>query len=449
MIFEELVLYNFGVYRGRQVLDLSPPSRTQPVILIGGLNGAGKTTLLDAVQLALFGKRAPCASRGVGAYDKYLRAVIHKGAPQSEGAAVELAFRHQHEGVEHHIRIRRRWHSTAKSLRERLEVDRDGTCDTLLSAHWAEAVDQFVPVGIARLVFFDGEKIAALADPNTCAETLGAGIHGLLGLDVLDRLLSDLSVYERRQRLKLLTDADRRVIQASEDRLRQLADERDGLVLERGERQNALDGARKTLAAAEARFQLHGGELYDKRTQLESRREALSRQFEDLRTELLERAADFGPLLLVPELVRDAARQAAIDAAERDAVRMRSLLAVRDEKVLESLRHDSIDDATLTRVHDILAEDRRRRIPASTSGTLALPDSVCHELSRMARTALPETKERLVDALSRASAIQTELDLVERDLVQSPREAGRCESLSRSRQSRGGPRDRRTCNTIQ
>ena len=53
MIFDEIVLHNFGVYRGRQSIQLAPPSADRPVVLFGGLNGAGKTTLLDALQLSL------------------------------------------------------------------------------------------------------------------------------------------------------------------------------------------------------------------------------------------------------------------------------------------------------------------------------------------------------------------------------------------------------------
>ncbi|PSN09147.1 ABC transporter [filamentous cyanobacterium CCP5] len=47
MIFRELVLQNFGPYRGRQVINLAPVDAAQPIILFGGMNGGGKTTLLS------------------------------------------------------------------------------------------------------------------------------------------------------------------------------------------------------------------------------------------------------------------------------------------------------------------------------------------------------------------------------------------------------------------
>ena len=59
MILDELVLHNFGVYRGRHVFELTPKSKDRPVILIGALNGSGKTTFLEGLQLAFFGKLSP------------------------------------------------------------------------------------------------------------------------------------------------------------------------------------------------------------------------------------------------------------------------------------------------------------------------------------------------------------------------------------------------------
>ena len=198
VILDELVLDNFGVFQGRNVLALTPPSRRKPVVVVGGLNGAGKTTVLDAVQLALFGKRAPCVN-GNG-YHAYLRELIHREASPSQGATLELAFRHRGTSSEHRYRVRRHWRTHFQTVKETVEVLRDDHPDHALSDHWAESVEQFIPVGIARLVFFDGEKIEALADSATSSEALRAGVNSLLGLGLVERLSADLSAYERRCR---------------------------------------------------------------------------------------------------------------------------------------------------------------------------------------------------------------------------------------------------------
>ncbi len=52
MIFNELKLSNFCVYRGEHEFNLAPRAhrgKAKPVVLFGGMNGGGKTTILDAV----------------------------------------------------------------------------------------------------------------------------------------------------------------------------------------------------------------------------------------------------------------------------------------------------------------------------------------------------------------------------------------------------------------
>ena len=420
MFFEELVLHNFGVYRGRHTLDLIPPSKTQPIILIGGLNGVGKTTILDAVQLALFGKLAPCYTRQDCSYRTYLRRLIHSGVPESEGASVELAFCHQAEGIEHRIRIRRTWRFTGRGLRERLDVERDGALDTLLTTRWLESVDQFVPLGIARLVFFDGEKIESLADPKTASQALAAGINSLLGLDVVDRLAKDLSVYERRQRGKLVPDVGRNAVEVSESTLRDLADQRERLVSERAQHQNAVDRARKRFEECDTRFQLEGGQLFQQRQLLESQQRTFRRQLDDAREDLQGHAAGIAPLLLARDLVVATARRASAEAAALDAHRTDAVLAARDEKVLRALKRQSGDASTIALLATLLADDRRQRAVPPPDIALAAPDSVCHELSRLVDHALAETEGQLLASRSRLHETQQEIDRVESQLAAVP-----------------------------
>ncbi len=120
MIIEQVVLDNFGVYKGFQVVDLAPPSCDKPIILFGGLNGTGKTTFLDALQLALFGKLARCSNRGSLSYEKFLRRCIHRGADFSKGARIELAFRFNSEGRTHRYRVIRHWYLNGKSVKEEI-----------------------------------------------------------------------------------------------------------------------------------------------------------------------------------------------------------------------------------------------------------------------------------------------------------------------------------------
>ena len=163
MIFERLTLNNFGLYRGEQVLDLSPGSRngkTDPIILFGGINGGGKTTILDAVKLSRYGSRGSYSKRSNTGYDDFLRDSVHRGVSLSTGASVTLAFRITLDGEEHHYEVRRAWYQRGRTLRERAFVSKDGVPDQYLAEHWTDLVEEVIPLGVSQLFFFDAEQFS-------------------------------------------------------------------------------------------------------------------------------------------------------------------------------------------------------------------------------------------------------------------------------------------------
>ena len=92
MILRELVLENFGPYRDRACVNLTPTAdeEVRPIILFGGMNGGGKTTIMDEIRLAFYVKRAPCSTRGNLSYADFLSQAVNN---RSQGKTrIELAF---------------------------------------------------------------------------------------------------------------------------------------------------------------------------------------------------------------------------------------------------------------------------------------------------------------------------------------------------------------------
>jgi DNA sulfur modification protein DndD len=194
MILDTIVLDNFGAYCGRQEATLTPQSG-KPIVLFGGLNGGGKTTLLDAIQLAFYGSRARISNRGRHAYKDYLRQSIHRGTDPGEGSSVVVRFRRMIDGETRHFELSRSWRQGVKGIEETVRVLRDGLPDDVFTDHWDEVIEAYLPSSIAHLFFFDGEQIMELAEGGHAAEILGTAVHSLLGLDLVDRLESDLKVF--------------------------------------------------------------------------------------------------------------------------------------------------------------------------------------------------------------------------------------------------------------
>ena len=198
MIFKTLTLNNFRVFNGQTTIDLNPRKEgvfERPIILFGGLNGAGKTSILTAIRLALLGKRALGAVITKKDYLSYLNEQTNKTATKAQQDAegcITLSFSHTHQGVHNLYEVTRKWQLEGD---EKLTLTINGEQDSSLNSEQVQAfLHEIVPPGIGDLFFFDGEKIAELAEDDT-GSYLKEAVQKLLGIDIINRLSNDLDIY--------------------------------------------------------------------------------------------------------------------------------------------------------------------------------------------------------------------------------------------------------------
>ncbi len=423
MIIDEITLANFGVYRGRHRLELAPTSADKPVILIGALNGGGKTTLLDALQLVLYGKRARCSNRGDLAYEEFLRRAVHRYVPKSEGAGLELRFRHWTEGREHHYRIRRFWYDTGKTVPEQLEVFKDGVFDKVLTESWNEAVEEFIPQGIASLFLFDGEKIESLAEPATAKQVFTTAINSLLGVDVLEQLSNDLVVMERKRRAAQSTGSRREAIRELEREVEEHDATLSRVLQERAGLQSTVDQCRQRATEADERLRNAGGDLYVQRASIEAEQKRLQREIAQVEHELRELAE--GPLVfrLVPDLMQSLITQGEAELQSRRAELLLEELEQRDSNVLQRAEAVGVARDALEAMKNFLLEDRARRTEAAMAPRyLDLEPDTLRTLHTLVESVIPAEIRRSEVLLERHQSLQNDLVDCERRLAQVPDE---------------------------
>lgn len=307
MILTRLTITNIGVFRGRHEFALHPISAdgtSRPVILFGGKNGAGKTTILEAIRLCLYGRGALGNRVRQTDYDTYIRQRMHQNSAQNialSAASVGLLFDHVHAGVRSTYDAVRSWRAEDNGVQEAITIYKNGApLREIASEHWNDFLRDLIPPGVAELFFFDGEQIQALADSDREPETLATAMRGLLNLDLIDRLRSDLSIYLRQQ--------------DSHDRsqLRQLFDSADAAVAEMQqrieERQQDLAQLRTRQAwlgkeSERQRQQLvaQGATLFQQHDTLEHRRKDVEQQIERVSAALRELAAGLLPFAASPQ----------------------------------------------------------------------------------------------------------------------------------------------------
>jgi DNA sulfur modification protein DndD len=424
MVIRELILNNFGVYKGVHKIPLNTSSRTKPIILFGGLNGTGKTTLLDALQLVLYGRNAKCSNRANLPYEEFLRRCINRSAGAEEGASLEIEFTRNEYGEQNTYHILRRWRENGRTPREYVEVSKNGQIDSFLTETWLEQIEDYLPSKIAHFFFFDGEKIEEFADIANASVLLSSAIQSLLGVDMLDRLGTDLTVFERRQRGQLKKDhKTTKDIEDFQTRLEELELRKQELLQLQAGYRNQLDRTENRLRGVEDGFRQEGGELFEQREQLESTKQALTASISDLENQLREIAAGSAPLLLVPQFLSKIERQSERERLSTRSKILNTVLSERDEALLETVRRANIKDEAINIISSFLELDRKTRQQDSlTDVYLDLDSQTVKALQDVMGVSGQRIKIQIEDVLSKLEKLRSEEEDIDRRLTGIPAE---------------------------
>lgn len=306
MILRTIELENFGLYSGRQTLDLVPrrrPGRETPVILFGGRNGAGKTTLLESVRLALYGRRALGHRVGQAEYEQHLRSRMHVG-PGGMAAGVSsvgLEFDYAEAGTVHRYRVVRRWTAKGAKAVETLALEKDGRpVEGIPREEWQHFLQELIPPGVSQLFFFDGEKIAEIAGDDV-DEGLAEAVRGLLGIELVGRLRTDLGLFmARRSRKEDAATAIRleTILRDEAELDNSIEDARENVA----ELASRRSGHARLAANTRQRFTAEGGDAANQRASLEATRTELREQLSRREGELRELAGGLLPFAMAPRL---------------------------------------------------------------------------------------------------------------------------------------------------
>lgn len=427
MLLETLILGDVGNFRGQQLLDLRPKTRSgrnRPVVLFGGLNGAGKTTLLNSIRHVLYGRQALDLSVTQKGYEEVLRGLIHNPPGQlirPNQAFVELHFTYARLGKKMRYKVCRSWVDHGSSVEETLTLTQNDDRKPLLTGDGAQAfLSQLIPAGVSQFFFFDGEKIAALAKDDS-DDVLADAIRRLLGLDTADRLRSDLAVFLRARKatgassgahkeLELLyaeIEAEKASIKEDETQLQ-------------GPLSGELTSARQSLDRRKGVLTDQGGAWAANRKGLESKLDELSGLKVELEEKVREELTGIAVFALAPRLSAKLLEQArlerrqdehgvALRALDRESDQLKALLAtvLAKEKELKNKAAACVDqwlnditnrkDSSAPVLHGFTGSDFDRLEDS-------LRNQVPHALSR-----LVPVGRKLNEVIAEATGAQDEL----------------------------------------
>ena len=170
--------------------------------------------------------------------------------------------------------------------------------DDLPAEDWESYVEDLVPPGVSQMFFFDGEKIQDIAD-SAASDGIRPSIRNLLGLDLIEQLRTDLTLYvARNEKDEADTDFDAlQTEKADIDEAIKRAEE------ERAEINSRRDQVLGRVRRAEKAFANEGGRTASSREELQGFLRETNQQYERLLLELRSLAGGILPLGLSPTLV--------------------------------------------------------------------------------------------------------------------------------------------------
>ena len=427
MILNQLEIRDFGVFKDTHTIDLTPRTkngRKHPIVLFGGLNGAGKTTTLTAVRLALYGRLSMGRNLAQQAYHQQLIDLIHKPSNPTVSpfsAEVKLSFTYGKHGVLNKYQILRSWEQKNGKVTEYLEVLKDGERIPRTNSEQLQSfLNELIPIGVADLFFFDGEKIADLAEDST-NEALADAINRLLGLDIIDRLRADLGIFLRdKTKLKMPEEI------ATELKVYEAVYKRNYSAYEEGinEIENIntqLISVTKEITSVSQRLNDLGGAWAKSREMEELKVEQLIKEKQILISEIKELYSDSIPLTMAPKslnrLLNNLAAEKNTKAKKVARTQLNQHLATLKTQLtnkLVQLDESALDEAINTSFIDILE---------TTSDTEIVHDISETDFERIQQLLshyLPLQKKQLKKLNTRVEAIEDELSIAATNIARAP-----------------------------
>lgn len=381
MIIHRLELENIRLFKGLHILDLTPINSTgekKPIILIGGKNGAGKTTLFESVLLCLYGSYFGDVRLSVAKYDQFIKQMVSvtsstEAAPITN-AHIELVFDFSHSGRTYCYTVRREW-QIGKKIAEKLTIKRDGTLLSDVEAdQWQDFLNELIPPRFSHLFLFDGEKIQNLVEHDETNLYLRDSFKSLLGLDIVERLKTDLGIYITKYHRLTGSSNLSEDIDHLHDELNRLDNELMDCLQSRAQLQSKHDQMNSEINRQEGLLALEGGGFAQRRDEYKADQNLVEEQIRATEASIRELAAGLLPFAITPQYCERLKERLNEEKKVLIVQQSREMFRTTIGEVLDDLNSEvlwqdiSIDKSQLGDIVDRLkAVLRSRMIPTQTN----------------------------------------------------------------------------------
>ena len=437
MLLTKNSINDFGVYRGHNEFDFKT-TPDKPIILCGGTNGAGKTTLFESVMLCLYGQGSSEQRISQKQYHEKILRTIHRylGTKKSaDEASIAIEFQFAHDGKIEEYQVMRMWQNNEGKIEEKLSIKKKNLTDERFSdlgdmeeSEWQLFIDQLIPRGIAKLFFFDGEKIQSIADEGGEDRHIKSSFDALLGLDLVKQLRDDIGLTLLRnsegetkkieEEISLLTSQK----DESEKQLTRILDKKVTLNMQ-------IQSLQKKLQAQEEIFNKLGGQFANKREQLSMDKIKMESKLEHIEAEIRELCGTILPFALVPKQLLEVKNEIKSDQQKIQNSFEKEILEKNCEEILSEIQSkeflSTYDDGTkqdfIKQMGELL-QNKIEKIPAIHQTTYNLSPGDMRQMIQLIETINDSSVKKIEDLTMSYSVITNSLERIKVGLDSAPKD---------------------------
>lgn len=436
MIIKKIILENYGLYGGINEFDLVPRSNKNEkrnIILIGGKNGVGKTTLLNALRLVLYGKSILGKRVSQADYEAFLRQQVHQNKNpilKNTFSRLSVEFEHVAMGQYKNYIVERSWSIEKGGLKEFLKIFSDEELkENVTDDYWKGFIEEIIPERLSQLFFFDGEKIKDIAHDTTDNIVLADAIKTLLGLDIVEKLKADLSIYKTREVKKSSLNSFKKQWDHIDTAIKKLEDEVATKNKDLRDVNGQINGNLGAIKEWEKKLQSEGGHFAILRESLKKEKNEINVKIVELEDRIKEKCIDIFPFSLCStvngllkmqiknekELSRSYTVQKEMREFQSDVI-----ATLKDEK--------SIDGSDKKAIEGIISDVIKARLVSSESRSkvekvLNFSENLANDVSSVLDDAERESGPVVKKSCMELEKVYERLRMVTKELSKSPDES--------------------------
>ncbi|MCD4666140.1 MAG: DNA sulfur modification protein DndD [Bacteroidales bacterium] len=304
MIFNQILIKNFGLYKGENIFNLQPnKAKNKSIVLISGQNGVGKSTIQEAIHLCLLGQLFLDNRVSESQYEKYLYDRSHKGMGENGVSKIELNLNISRNGKEISYKISRSWRKNQNNTNEEITIIEDG--QELIDINKREKnffLREMIPPGYAKVIFFDGEKLSTIYENNNLSKYLKETSNYLFGLNFIELLARDLSYYENKIHNQVEATKQSKELKDIQTIILDIHNTEEKLFIDKKKSELLLEEAKTNIQAQEEEISKQGRWATKKLDKLKSDKQKVEQKIGDIKKELVEIYSHLGPFTLCKEL---------------------------------------------------------------------------------------------------------------------------------------------------